>query len=71
MQNRLKLAVAGASVLAWQVTSWAQDTGSNAVTQILDNTTNARSVVVPVAIGGAVLFISVAAAKKYWKRIFG
>jgi len=49
----------------------AQTSGTNAVTEIAANVTNARDVLVPLAIGGAVLFIAIAAGKKFWKKIFG
>lgn len=49
----------------------AQTTGTNAVSLIQDNVTNARDTLVPLAIGAAVLFVSIAAGKKFWKRIFG
>jgi len=37
---------------------------------ISDNVTNARDTMVPLAIGGLVLFLGIAAGVKFWKRIF-
>jgi len=48
----------------------AQLTSTNAVTLITDNVTNARDTIVPIAIGALVLFIGIAAATKFWRRIF-
>lgn len=48
----------------------AQLTATNAVALIEDNVTNARDTLVPLAIGGAVLFVAIAAGMKFWKRIF-
>jgi len=48
----------------------AQTTGTNAVSLIVDNVTNARDLLVPIAIGAVVLFIAIGAGAKFWKRIF-
>jgi len=49
----------------------AQTTATNAVELISDNVTNARDTMVPLAIAALVLFVGIAAAVKFWKRIFG
>lgn len=63
------LGVAAGVVLA-AVPAQAQLTATNAVALIEDNVTNARDTLVPLAIGGAVLFVAIAAGMKFWKRIF-
>jgi hypothetical protein len=67
--KKLGAIAVGLTVAAYS--SMAQLSGTNAVSLIEDNVTNARDTLVPLAIGGAVLFISIAAGKKFWKRIFG
>jgi len=57
--------------LALPTMVWAQTTATNAVALIEDNVTNARDTLVPLAIGAAVLFIAIAAGKRFWTRIFG
>jgi len=59
------------ALLLCAMSTFAQTTGTNAVALIEDNVTNARDTLVPLAIGAAVLFIAIAAGKKFWKRIFG
>jgi len=49
----------------------AQTTATNAVSLLEDNVVNARDTFVPLAIGALVLFVGIAAAVKFWKRIFG
>jgi len=60
----LALLVAAGSVVA-------QTTATNAVDSIESNVEYAKTTIVPLSIAGAVLFLGVAAAKKFWKRIFG
>lgn len=48
----------------------AQLTSTNAIDLIEANVTNARDTLVPIAIGGLVLFIGIAAGMKFWKKVF-
>jgi len=69
MKNAKWLVVLVTVVLA--SSAMAQITATNAVDTIEANVEYAKTAIVPLSIAGAVLFIGVAAAKKYWKRIFG
>jgi len=69
--NKVRNAFLVLSLLAFSgMTAVAQTTGTNAVALIEDNVVNARDTLVPLAIGGAVLFVAIAAGKKFWKKIF-
>jgi len=58
------------ALIAVTVPASAQLTATNAVELISDNVTNARDTMVPLAIGGLVLFLGIAAGVKFWRRIF-
>jgi len=58
------------ALIAVTVPASAQLTATNAVDLISDNVTNARDTMVPLAIGGLVLFLGIAAGVKFWRRIF-
>lgn len=66
----LWLALLAAVVCLCPIGSHAQLTATNAVSLIEENVTNARETLVPIAIGGTVLFIAIAAALKFWKKVF-
>jgi len=71
IQNRLNgWLLALLALIAVTLPASAQMTATNAVDLISDNVTNARDTMVPLAIGGLVLFLGIAAGVKFWKRIF-
>jgi len=65
-----KLVLMLAALAALVMNACAQLTATNAVGLIEDNVINARDTMVPLAIGGLVLFLGIAAGVKFWRRIF-